>query len=81
MKKETIEMKRKIFTVVLFMLMCSVGVSAQSVDIIKADTSYVYGEGSGSTVNTADREALENILQQIKLTVVHDSELNIKNVQ
>lgn len=81
MKKETIEMERKIFTVVLFMLMCSVGVSAQSVDIIKADTSYVYGEGSGSTVNTADREALENILQQIKLTVVHDSELNIKNVQ
>lgn len=74
-------MKRILVTIVLFVGMCCAGVMAQTVDEIKADTSYVYGEGDGSTERLADRRALEEILQQIQMKINHESEIRIANEQ
>ncbi len=43
---------------------------AQSVDQIKADRqTYIWGEGSGATLNRADQEALQQIVTQISAQV------------
>lgn len=81
MKKKTIEMIRKFVTVLLTVLMCAVSASAQTVDSVKADTSFVWGEGTGRTLNFADREALESLLQEIQVKITQENEMRVVNEQ
>ena len=68
----------KIYSLLIIsMLICSNG-RAQSVEEIKADrATYIWGEGSGTTINNADKEALAIIISQIS-TYVEDSFIQIK---
>lgn len=45
-----------------------------SVERIKRDKSYQWGEGAGSSLEEADREALQNLVQQISVSVVSSYE-------
>lgn len=74
-------MGKRFFATLLFVAVCCAGVVAQSVNEIKADTSYVWGEGFGSTVKLAEREALEQVMQQIKMNIKHESEMRVANEQ
>lgn len=48
----------------------SINLFAQSIDQIKTDRSnYIWGEGSGTTLNRADQEALQQIVTQISAQV------------
>lgn len=46
---------KKLILINILLALCSVMGMAQSVDILKADPEYVWGEGTGSNVRTADR--------------------------
>lgn len=60
----------KIFILLSFLFMFSTIAFPQSVDQIKADrTSFIWGEGRGSTVNKADQLALEMLITQISVEV------------
>lgn len=72
---------KKLILINILLALCSVMGMAQSVDILKADPEYVWGEGTGSNVRTADREALEQILQQISMNIQHESKVQISNEQ
>lgn len=45
-----------------------------SVERIKKDPTYQWGEGGGSSLEEADREALQNLVQQISVSVVSSYE-------
>ena len=55
----------------LMAVVCMMGLhtSAQSVSQIKADASYIYGEGFGSTLKQADQNALQDLTSKISVTV------------
>ena len=72
---------KKLILINILLALCSVMGMAQSVDILKADPEYVWGEGTGSNVRTADREALEQILQQNSMYIQHESKVQISNEQ
>lgn len=60
--------KKKLF--ILLLVAYSTAVFAQSVDEIKKNRdTYLWGEGSGSTVNKADQLALDNLISQISVAV------------
>lgn len=61
--------------------MCVVMIKAQSAAQIKDDPRYVWGEGTGSSLRNADREALEQIAEQISLVIVNKGRHVIKNEQ
>ena len=46
------------------------------IESIKANSDYIYGEGSGSTEAKADKEALANLMSQISVSVSSSFELN-----
>lgn len=45
------------------------GLSAQNIDEIKSSGEYLYAEGHGRTVNAADKDALQNLISQISISV------------
>ena len=63
------------------MLTLGMQVQAQSVSQIKADESYIYGEGRGSTLKQADNAALQDLTSKISVTVNSSSFMEMKNVQ
>ena len=63
------------------MLAVGLQLQAQSVSQIKADESYIYGEGWGSTLKQADNAALQDLTSKISVTVNSSSFMEMKNVQ
>lgn len=60
----------KQIVVFLGTLFLSINLFAQSVEQIKADrANYIWGEGTGSTLNRADQDALQQIISQISVSV------------
>lgn len=69
--------------VIYFLLFLVLGlhVQAQSVSQIKADDSYIYGEGWGSSLKQADNAALQDLTSKISVSVNSADFLEVKNVQ
>ena len=63
----------KIISSVCFLLMLSVGLCGQNlsskVAAIKSDASYKWGEGTGKTLEEADKEALRQLISHISVSV------------
>lgn len=60
----------RVYAISLLYLLRSFTAFSQSVDQIKADRStYIWGEGSGTTINKADQLALEMLIAQISVEV------------
>lgn len=74
-------MMKKFIILQLLVVACFIVCNAQSVSDLKNDPAYIWGEGKGSTLRIADRDALEQILQQISMNISHDSKMTISNEQ
>ena len=60
----------RIFLLFLFLSDCAVGQNLSSkIAKIKADPAYKWGEGSGYTLEEADKEALENLVRSVSVSV------------
>ncbi|NVO11167.1 MAG: LPP20 family lipoprotein [Bacteroidales bacterium] len=60
----------KKITLLAFCIAFAANLFSQSIDQIKADRqTYIWGEGSGTTLNRADQEALQQIVTQISAQV------------
>lgn len=60
---------KKLFYLFLFLLIAFT-INAQTIDQIKADRqTYIWGEGSGTTLNRADQDALGMLINQISTQV------------
>ena len=67
-------MKRhSILAFIISLSFCAANASAQNVtyEQVKSDTAYIYGEGSGSTSQEADENALADLASQISVQVSH----------
>ena len=64
-------MKRLIFALGIIITM-ALTVTAQGVDGIKRNSSYLYGEGGGVTLQAAKEAALADLIQKISVTVHSD---------
>ena len=62
---------RRICITIIWMLSC-LFVSAQEWENVKTDTSYIWGEGWGSSVDEADQQALSSLVSKITIAVVSD---------
>ena len=62
---------RRICITIIWMLSC-LFVSAQEWENVKTDTSYIWGEGWGSSVDKADHQALSSLVSKITIAVVSD---------
>ena len=61
-------MVKKIALLVII-LVHGIFINAQTVDEIKADLGYLWGEGTGITLKEADNEALQMLISQISVQV------------
>ena len=67
-----------------FVISLSLQLQAQNpitLESIKNDTSYFYGEGHGDTDKDADQYALANLISQISVDVAADFELNLTELK
>ena len=64
-----------------FVTFFSLTAKAQSVSEIKADNSYIYGEGWGSTLRQADHAALEDLTSKITISVSSSGFTELSNVE
>lgn len=55
-------------------------IQAQSVSQIKADNSYIYGEGWGATLKQADQSALQDLTSKISVTVSTSSFMDMEEI-
>ncbi len=62
---------RKVFISFVGMLSC-LAAFAQNWEGVKADSSYIWGEGWGSTIEEADQQALSSLISKITIAVVSD---------
>ena len=62
---------RKIFISLVWMLSC-LAAFAQNWEGVKADSSYIWGEGWGPTIEEADQQALSSLISKITIAVVSD---------
>ncbi|MBQ0058097.1 MAG: LPP20 family lipoprotein [Bacteroidales bacterium] len=62
---------QRIYLILLFMI-CPILAFSQGWDEIRNGSSYLYGEGWGSTVNEADQEALRDLISKISVSVSAD---------
>lgn len=62
---------RKVFLLVLCTLSC-LGTYSQDWESVRGDSSYIWGEGWGSSVDEADRQALSSLISKITVAVVSD---------
>lgn len=56
-------------------------VRAQSMDEIKRNKSYIWGQGVGETLQAADDNAVKDLVSQISVNVDNSIETNIRNEQ
>lgn len=69
-------------TIVIFVfIVFGLQIEAQSVSQIKADESYIYGEGWGSSLKQADNAALQDLTSKISVSVNSADFLEVKNEQ
>lgn len=62
---------RKIVFLVLGLLSC-LAAFAQDWEGVKADSSYIWGEGWGASIEEADQQALSSLISKITIAVVSD---------
>ena len=63
------------------MLYVVMPVSAQSFEDVKDDPSYVWGQGSSETLQSADDAAVKDLVSQISVNVNNEIETTISNEQ
>ena len=68
------------FSVCLLMALPS-RVSAQTVNAVKNDPTYLWGEGHGESLRTAEKQAVTNLLSQISQFIKVESETKVTNSQ
>ncbi len=73
-------MRKLMLLFAILCLFCPI-VFAQSINQIKEDPDYIWGEGTGSSERIADKEALEQLSQQISITIASDTRMKITNEQ
>lgn len=73
-------MKKHVILLVIILASWTMAL-AQSVSQVKENPDYIWGEGSGSSVRVADKEALEQLSQQISITIASDTRTKITNEQ
>lgn len=66
--------------VIILMLAVGLQLQAQSVSQIKADESYIYGEGWGTTLKQADQNALHDLTSKICVTVNTSSFMDMEEI-
>ncbi|MEI6579440.1 MAG: hypothetical protein WCN92_08270 [Eubacteriales bacterium] len=72
----------RIYSVLVLFVFIASNASSQSIEQIKADrTSYIWGEGTGTTINKADQIALDMISTQISVEVESKFSLLKEEVQ
>lgn len=62
-------------------LFVSLSVSAQDFESIKNDPSYVWGQGSGESLQSADDNAVKDLVSQISMNIDNQTETTISNEQ
>lgn len=62
-------------------LFVSLSVSAQDFESIKSDPSYVWGQGSGESLQSADDNAVKDLVSQISMNIDNQTETTISNEQ
>lgn len=62
---------RKILLSLVWMLSC-LAAFAQNWEDVKADSSYIWGEGWGSNIEEADQQALSSLISKITIAIVSD---------
>ena len=62
-------------------LFVSLSVSAQDFESIKNDPSFVWGQGSGETLQSADENAVKDLVSQISMNIDNQTETTISNEQ
>lgn len=67
---------RKQYLLLFFLILSFLGM-AQTIDQIKADRSYLWGEGTGNSIREADQQALGDIISQISTQVQSNFERTI----
>ena len=58
-------MKKRLIPIILAVLLPGITV-AQSVDEVRNNPDYLYGEGFGRSLREADNDALQNLISKIK---------------
>ena len=62
-------------------LFVSLSVAAQDFESIKNDPSYVWGQGSGESLQSADDNAVKDLVTQISMNIDNQTETTISNEQ
>ena len=62
-------------------LFVSLSVSAQDFESIKNDPSFVWGQGSGESLQSADDNAVKDLVSQISMNIDNQTETTISNEQ
>ena len=65
----------------LALLFVSLSVAAQDFESIKNDPSYVWGQGVGETLQSADDNAVKDLISQISINIDNQTETTITNEQ
>ena len=60
---------------------CGTSLRAQSMDDIKRDKSYLWGQGVGETMQTADDNAVKDLISQISVNIDNQVQTTISNEQ
>ena len=69
-------------SIFLLLLICANIGAAQTIDMIKNQRRmYIWGEGSGATLKSADNEALSSLISQISTSVESNFEQNISELE
>lgn len=65
-----------------FLMLCApLPVCAQSFEEIKIDPSYIWGQGSSETLQSADDAAVKDLVSQISVNINNETETTISNEQ
>ena len=67
--------------VFIFNVCCVAGMYAQDFEDIKGDASYVWGQGSSETLQSADDAAVRDLISQISVNINNEVETTISNEQ
>ncbi len=74
-------MKKKAKILILLLIGASVSVLAQDVDAIRSNPDYVWGQGFSDDYQSADNEAIKDLVSQIVANINSETETTITNEQ
>lgn len=60
------------------LLLLTLGVSAQTWEMVRDSEDYIYGEGYGKTIAEAEKNALANLIGKIATNVTGEAQSSIK---